>query len=68
MNKNIKTLISQQTLVGSYPSFKLKLRGPNQSLQKLYIEDDPNERRPQNLKVEYLRNNWSNLIQFLNLR
>ena len=39
-------------MVGSYPNFKLKLRGPNQSLKKLYIEDDPNGRRPQNIKCK----------------
>ena len=31
-------------------NFKLKLRGPNQSLQKIWIEYDPNGRRPQNIK------------------
>jgi hypothetical protein len=36
--------------VGSYPNFKLKLRRPNQSVQKPQIEDDPNGRRPENIK------------------
>ena len=48
--QNIKTIIGQQPLVRSYPNFKLKIRGKNQSLQKLYIEDHPNGRRPQNIK------------------
>jgi hypothetical protein len=48
--QNIKCKISQQPLVGSYPNFKLKLIGPNQSLQKFKIEDDINGRRSQNIK------------------
>ena len=48
--QNIKSRISQEPLVGSYPNFKLKLRGPNQSLQKHYIVDNRNGRRPQNIK------------------
>ena len=32
--QNIKCRMFQQSLVGSYPNFKLNLRGPNQSVQK----------------------------------
>ena len=49
--QNIKSWISQQPLVISYPKFKHKLRGPNEWVQKTWIEDDNNWRQPQNIKI-----------------
>ena len=48
--QNIKSGISQQPLIGSYSSFKLKLRWPNNILQIPEMKTSSNGRRPQTIK------------------
>ena len=48
--QNIKSGISQQSLIGSYSNFKLRLRRPKQSVQILQIKTNSYGRRPQNIK------------------
>ena len=59
--------ISQQPLVGSYPNFKLKLRGSIQTVKSLKLKMTPMEDDLKILNVEYLSNHWLDLIQILNL-
>jgi hypothetical protein len=59
--------ISPQPLTGSYSNLKLKLRWPNYILQIFSMMTTSYGRRPQNIKVEYLSNHWSDLFQNLNL-
>ena len=65
--QNIKSGISQQPLIGSFSNLKLKLRRPNQSQKCLKQRRPPMEDDLKILKVEYLRNHWSDLSQIWNL-
>ena len=47
--------------------FKLKLRGPNQSVQMSQKKPTFIGRRPQNTLGQYPSNHWSDLSQILNL-
>ena len=49
--KNIKSWISQQSLIGSYSKLKLKIRGPNQNWKLLAMKTTSNGRLPQNLNI-----------------
>jgi hypothetical protein len=46
----IKSLISQQPLIGSSSNFRLKLRGPDQYWILLEMKTTSDGRRPQNIK------------------
>ena len=62
--EDLKILKWNISATNGYPKLKLKLRGSNQSLKlkTTSMEDDFNT-----LKVEYLSNRWSDLVQILNL-
>ena len=64
--QNIKSGISQQPLIGSYPNFELRLKRPKKSVQILQWRWPPIEDDPKILKVEYLSNHL--LDPTLNLR
>ena len=65
--KNIKSWISQQSLIKSFSNFKLKLRGLNQNRKCLKWRQPPKESDLKILKVKYISNPWPNLPQILNL-
>ena len=65
--QNIKSWISQQSLIGSSSNFKLKLRGRNQNKKLLKQRQPPMEDDLKILKIEYLSNHWSDFPQILNL-
>ena len=65
--QNIKSVISQQLLIGSFSNLKLKHRGPNQNWKLLTMKTTSNGSWPQNIKVEYLSNHLLDLPQLLNL-
>ena len=51
-HQNIKSEISQQSLLGFSSTFKHELRGPNQNKIWLDMKMTSNGRRPQNIKSE----------------
>jgi hypothetical protein len=65
--QNIKSWISQQSLIGSSSNFKLQLRGPNKNNKCLKWRRPPMEDDLKILKVEYLINHSSDPPQILNL-
>jgi hypothetical protein len=56
---NFKSCITWQLHVGSYSTFKLEVRGPNQSVKRSQMKTTCIGRRPQILKGEYLSNHLS---------
>ena len=57
-----------QLLVGSYPKFKLQLRGEKLKYTEVPDEDDLQRKTTSNdKKVKYLRNRWSDITQILNV-
>ena len=65
--QNIKSVISQQPLIGPYSNFKLKLLWPNPILQILKMKTTSSGRRPQNIKCRIFSNNLLDHGQILNL-
>ena len=65
--QNIKSLISQQPLIGSSSNLKLKLRGPNKNIKCLKLRRPPMEDDLKILEVEYLSNHSSDPPKILNL-
>ena len=45
-----QSLISQQPLIGSYSTFKLKAMGPTQNIKLLWLKTTYYGRQPQNIK------------------
>jgi hypothetical protein len=48
--QNMKSEISQETLVGSYSNLKTETMGSNQSVQRYQMETTSSGRRPQNME------------------
>ena len=65
--QNIECEIAQQPLGGYYPNFELKLRVPNQTLQKRQMKMISYGRQPQNIERAISQQPLAGFTQILNL-